>query len=414
VFLIVTRFRSKHHRLRELTSGMELRRKGMSLRATALDDIGRNRVSSETPKNIVCCFSKRRLLISLLAIELIATVGCYRRVITPKHMPKDLIAPHVENAKAIDLSRLSGFASTKDFLEVGDVIEVTIVAGASDQGPLSIPIRINKDGTALVPLLGAIPLAGMRVEQAEQIIRQQAMAGGVYMNPHVTVVLETKDANKVTIIGAVESPGTYDLPRSSSNLLTAFVAAGGLTSNASTSIEVRSPAKQIFPLDQERQNRLANYSGGQQAVQPVSQSVKINLVTASNAGRGVNLRDGDVVMVPEMDQNPVTVLGLVRKPADYKLPSDRDLTVLDVLAMAGGLTSPVANKIYVIRRIPGEQDTQVIQVSYQKAKRVESENIRLASGDVVSVERTPLTVVFDAFDRFVNFGVGATARVPGF
>ena len=108
------------------------------------------------------------------------------------------------------------------------------------------------------------------------------------------------------------------------------------------------------------------------------------------------------------------MLGLVRKPADYKLPSDRDLTVLDVLAMAGGLTSPVANKIYVIRRIPGEQDTQVIQVSYQKAKRVESENIRLASGDVVSVERTPLTVTFDAFDRFVNFGIGATARVPGF
>ncbi len=357
---------------------------------------------------------KSQLLIILLAIQLVLHVGCYRRIITPKHMPKDLAAPHIENAKAIDLSRLSGFASTKDFIEVGDVVEITIVAGASDQGPLSIPVRINKDGTALVPLLGLIPLAGMRVEQAEQIIRQQSMAGGVYVNPHVTVVLETKDANKVTVIGAVEKPGTYDLPRSSSNLLTAFVAAGGLTSNASTKIEVRSPARQAFPVNQEKPNRLAGYDGVTPNAQPVSHSVKVNLVTASNAGRGVNLRDGDVVMVPEMDQNPVTVLGLVRKPADYKLPSDRDLTVLDVLAMAGGLTSPVANKIYVIRRIPGEQDSQVIQVSYQKAKRVQSENIRLASGDVVSVERTPITVVFDAFDRFVNFGVGATARVPGF
>ena len=53
-------------------------------------------------------------------------------------------------------------------------------------------------------------------------------------------------------------------------------------------------------------------------------------------------------------------------------------------------------------------------MSYQKAKRVRTENIRLASGDVVSVERTPLTVTFDAFNRFINFGIGATARVPLF
>jgi polysaccharide export outer membrane protein len=119
-------------------------------------------------------------------------------------------------------------------------------------------------------------------------------------------------------------------------------------------------------------------------------------------------------MVPELDQNPIQVLGLVRRPADYELPTDRDLHLLDVLAMAGGLSSPVADKIYVIRRIPGEPETQVIKVSYQKAKRVRSENIRLASGDVVSVERTPMTVAFEAFNRFINIGIGATARVPIF
>ena len=371
-------------------------------------------MSAEIRINKTGCFHKSRPLLFLLAIELIASSGCYRPVITPKHIPKDLVAPHVTNAKAIDLSRLSGFASTKDFIEIGDVIEVTIIAGVSDQVPLSIPVRISDDGTALIPLLGAIPLAGMRIEQAEQIIRQQAMAGGIYRNPHVTVVLEIKDANKVTVIGAVEKPGTYDLPRSSSNLLTAFVAAGGLTSNASTNIEVRSPAKHAFPANSEKQNRLATYTGGQQTAAPVSQSIRINLVSASDAGRGVNLRDGDVVMVPELDQNPIQVLGLVRRPAEYKLPTDRDLHLLDVLAMAGGLSSPVADKIYVIRRIPGEPETQVIKVSYQKAKRVRSENIRLSSGDVVSVERTPMTVAFEAFNRFINIGIGATARVPIF
>ena len=400
--------------MRSCASDKELGSLVTPFKLITLYDVDLNRVFTKQPKNKNVYASASGSLLCLLAMASVISNGCYRPVITPKHMPKDLVAPHVENAKTIDLSRLSGFASTKDFIEVGDVIEVTIIAGASDQGPLSIPIRINSDGTALVPLIGAIPLAGMRVDQAEQIIRQQAMAGGVYVHPHVTVVLETKDANKVTVIGAVEKPGTYELPRSSSNLLTAFVAAGGLTSNASTNIEVRSPAKQSVPIKLENQNRLANFTEAHPHVNPISRSVKINLVAASNAGRGVNLQDGDVVTVREMDQNPITVLGLVRKPADYELPSDRDLHVLDIIGMAGGMTSPVANKIYVIRRVPGEPEAQVIKVSYQKAKRDRNENIRLASGDVVSVERTPLTIMFDAFDRFVNFGVGATARVPGF
>ena len=359
-------------------------------------------------------FQTSRLLLPL-AIFLVADAGCYRPVISPKHLPEDLVAPHMDNAKTVDLSRLSGFASTNDLIEFGDVIEVTIVAGVSDQGPLSIPVRISEDGTALIPLLGTIPLAGMQLEQAEQIIRQQAMTRGIYRNPHVTVVMDAKGANKVTVIGAVKSPGTYDLPRSSSNLLTAFVAAGGLTSNASTDIEVRSPAKQGLPSNAKQQNRLAAYAHSPDGRKiPTSRSVQINLVSASQSGRGVNLEDGDVVMVPELDQNPIQVLGLVRRPGEYKLPTDRDLRVLDVLAMSGGLSSPLADKVFIIRRIPLKPEAQVIKVSYQKAKRKRSENIRLASGDVVSVERTPLTVAFDAFNRFINIGIGATARVPLF
>ena len=43
-------------------------------------------------------------------------------------------------------------------------------------------------------------------------------------------------------------------------------------------------------------------------------------------------------MVPQLDQNPIQVLGLIRKPGEYKLPTDRDLRVLDALALAGGLS----------------------------------------------------------------------------
>jgi polysaccharide export outer membrane protein len=369
-------------------------------------------VSGTSKYPIVC---SRFGLILVVVVTLLASSGCYRPIIKPGRLPSDLVAPPIVNPQTIDLSRLSGFLASNDLIEPGDVIEVTVVAGIADQGPLTVPVRIGDDGVAMLPLMGEIPLAGLELQQAEQIIRETSISRGVFRNPHVTVVMKKKRINKVTVIGAVKKPGIYELPRGASNLLSAFVAAGGLNSDAGTDVEIRSPAKRAFSPNDGTENRLAGYfNDSTSQKRSSSQSVRINLISASQAGRGINLRDGDVVMVPKRDQNPVQVLGLVRKPGEYKLPTDRELHVLDVLAMSGGMTSAVADKIYVIRRIPNQTDTQVIKISYRKAKRKHSENIRLASGDVVSVERTPMTVMFAAFDRFVNFGIGATARIPMF
>ena len=351
----------------------------------------------------------------LIGFCVLVSFGCYKPVVTPKHLSPKLVAPRIVNPGTIDLSRLSGFAASNLSIEPGDVIEVTIIAGVADQRPLSVPLRIGDDGIALVPLLGQIPLAGMELEQAEQVIRQAAITRGLYRNPHVTVVMDKKRVSKITVIGAVKKPGLYELPRSSCNLLSAFVAAGGLNSDAGMDIEVRSPARRPLSPPQERENRLAGYSVDPAvARQATSRSVSINLISASQAGRGINLKDGDVVMVPKRDQNPIQVLSLVWFWSSKPLPMDRELHLLDAIALAGGLASPVADKVYVIRRIPEKSDTQVIKIGVRAAKRKHSENIRLASGDVVSVEQTPTTVMFEAFNRFVNVGIGATLPIPMF
>jgi protein involved in polysaccharide export with SLBB domain len=80
--------------------------------------------------------------------------------------------------------------------------------------------------------------------------------------------------------------------------------------------------------------------------------------------------------------------------------------------MAGGINSSVANKIYVIRRPSGDEDAAVIQVSLHDAKRDGTENLRLASGDIVSVEQTLPTVALDAIKSFVR--IGFSSRVPLF
>jgi polysaccharide export outer membrane protein len=81
--------------------------------------------------------------------------------------------------------------------------------------------------------------------------------------------------------------------------------------------------------------------------------------------------------------------------------------------MAGGLSNPVADKIYVIRRKPGTTETILISLKLSDAKRNEQANLLLAPGDVVSVEQTPGTVLIDAL-RMMNLGIGATLPLTAF
>jgi len=79
--------------------------------------------------------------------------------------------------------------------------------------------------------------------------------------------------------------------------------------------------------------------------------------------------------------------------------------------MAGGLSSQVADKIYVIRHVSDQPEPVVIQVSVRDAKTSGQENLALAPGDVVSVEQTPATVMVDGLKSLVRFGVNAAAPV---
>ena len=106
--------------------------------------------------------------------------------------------------------------------------------------------------------------------------------------------------------------------------------------------------------------------------------------------------------------------GLVRKPDQLELESSHDVHVLDAIAMAGGESSPVADKVLVIRRMEGRPEPVVIRVSLADAKRNGRENIRLQSGDLVSVEQTPSTLVVDTITRFLRVAVGVSGSATVF
>ena len=110
----------------------------------------------------------------------------------------------------------------------------------------------------------------------------------------------------------------------------------------------------------------------------------------------------------------IHVTGLVNKPNQFEIPRDQNIHVLDAIAMAGGKSSPVADKVLVIRQWEDMPQPAVIEVSIAKAKHNGDENLLLAPGDLVTVESTVTTAVVDTARNFFRVAIGLSGNLATF
>ncbi|WP_104736328.1 polysaccharide biosynthesis/export family protein [Hanstruepera ponticola] len=85
---------------------------------------------------------------------------------------------------------------------------------------------VSKDKTIDFPNLGAISVEGMTTAQLEEHIRKKLTDEGHLVQPSVTIRILNA---KVTVLGEVNSPGTYSFTEESITLLQAIGFAGDLT-----------------------------------------------------------------------------------------------------------------------------------------------------------------------------------------
>jgi polysaccharide biosynthesis/export protein len=345
---------------------------------------------------------------------------------THKTMPEYLVAAKRANAKTINLAGLASTAHDSELIDKGDVIEVTIATGLNEKEVRPVPVRVDDNGIANIPVVGPVPLAGQEPQAAEATIIAACIERQLYVNPNVTVTMKQQRLNRVTVIGAVMQPGVKAIPKGQSDLLAALTAAGGLAADAGTEVEIKNPSnsQQTAPGELGKEpDPIASTDDGVSTVghstpaRPVSsklQTIKVDLVSATREGKGgYQIEDGAIVMVEKRDPEPIHVLGLVQKPNRYEMPVGQDLTLLNAISLAGGVSSPVANKVFVVRKKPHSDETVIIEETISEAKKNELANLRLAPGDVVSVEQTPATIILDAI-RIINFGFGASLPLTAF
>jgi polysaccharide export outer membrane protein len=134
-------------------------------------------------------------------------------------------------------------------LVANDVVHVKVY----QEDDLEAKVRVSKDGSVVLSLLGSVTIGGKTREQAAKHIRD--LLGDKYLvNPHVSLEILEYSKHRFTVLGQVQRPATYDMPGDESvNLLQALSMAGGLTRlGAGSRVTVQrgqGTDKQVFKLD---------------------------------------------------------------------------------------------------------------------------------------------------------------------
>lgn len=175
---------------------------------------------------------------------LCAASGCASGSFYASNLPSKYKAPPFVAASTADLSRFAVGGSAPNVIASGDVLEVTIVSGVETERPAPWTLRVDASGGLDLPLVGPVRVEGLELTDAERLIREKSIERRIYKNPHVAVVVKDHRKVRVTVVGEVIEPGTYEIPAAQASIVTAIAAAGGMGEKADTKIALRNPAYQ--------------------------------------------------------------------------------------------------------------------------------------------------------------------------
>ena len=242
-----------------------------------------------------------------------------------------------------------------------DLLEIRVL----ELPDLNVERRVSDGGSIDLPLLGELSVSGITATDLRA--RLQTMLTAKYVNrANVSVTIKEFASKPVSVVGAVEKPGSLSVSGRWS-LLQAISAAGGLTEAAGRRIYVLRSA----------QNGL-------------SDTLEVNtddLFRSSSTQWNIPLVPGDTVNVPARRIVKLFCLGEVKQAGALDFDSEDRITVLTVIAKAGGLTDRASRKLRIKRMGVDGKDTEML-VDFKRIVSGKDPDPRLQPGDVLIVKES--------------------------
>lgn len=243
-----------------------------------------------------------------------------------------------------------------------DVIEVRVF----ELDQLNRTIRVSGDGSIELPLVGRLGARGLTAKEVAAAVADR-LRDRYVQNPQVSIFITEFNSQRVSLLGAVQTPSSYPLV-GQRRLLQVLAEAGSLTADAGSTLYIfrQSPdgrsARLTVPLNE--------------------------LLMQGDPRWNVALRAGDVVSVPPEAAIAISVLGAVVDPGVHKVPVGNDATLLKAIALAGGLNDRASKKGLQIKRRGLDGKESIIKVNFGDILSGKTPDLILQEGDVVVVHES--------------------------
>ena len=223
-----------------------------------------------------------------------------------------------------------------------DVIHVSVFQNVD----LTLDVVVDERGNIAYPLIGSVHVGGGSVGDAEKAIAKGLRDGGFLVSPQVRVSLVQVKGNFVTVLGHVVRPGRYSLDSNGLRVSDLIAQAGGAAPDGGD----------ILVLTGTRDGK------------PVRREINLrNIGQVSGTSENVAVQTGDLLFV---DRAPMYfIYGEVQRPGTYRLESN--LTVLQALATAGGLTAKGTQRGLTIHRKSPDGKVDIIEPKLDDTIRVD-------------------------------------------
>ncbi len=248
--------------------------------------------------------------------------------------------------------------------------------------------KVSSQGNIKLPLIGILKVNGLTAIQLEREIEILLAEQYIY-DPHVTVIIKEHRNQRISVMGAVVKPGTYDLT-GQSTISDLLVMAGGLREDAGPLLFlIRSSGTEI--------PKLKNEPEGQK---PRTFVVSLeDLLLNGQTGSNLTLMHGDVINVPVAGK--VFVGGAVRNPGGF--PLARKMTLSQAITMAQGLTPKAKGSVTRIFRYSqyAEKKTekQILIANVNAIQAGKEQDLYLKENDVIFVpQSTGKTILIEFWD----------------
>ena len=118
-------------------------------------------------------------------------------------------------------------------LGVGHLIEMNVY----NVSELATKTRVASDGNIYLPLISQVHVAGLTINEAQDLIEKRLSEGHFLKDPHVSLFVDEYLSEGVSILGEVLKPGVYPV-LGQQRLFDLISMAGGLTEKAGLSLSV--------------------------------------------------------------------------------------------------------------------------------------------------------------------------------